>query len=386
MDFPGEIAGFMHQTFRSDMIRPMADLGDLREKIAHVDRALLELIRERMDLAASVGRIKAEQGHPVVVRDVEDRVLGRARLHAEECGISEEVMSSIFRSIIEGSVERQHRVGVHQRTERGERVLVVGGAGNMGGWFRFFLGLVGHQVDILDPAVGRLPQSSRRFSTFEEVPDLDVYDAIIVAVPLHLTPETLEKLGRFNPRGLIVEISSIKNPLKSSLLSLKGPVSCLHPMFGPEKSPYQQLTFVVACREVPEEERGRLERLLRHPYTDLITVPFDHHDRLMGWLLGLAHLTGILFGTALTQSGLEPSELQRCASTTFARQAETARSVLSNDPDLYMDIQRLNPFRDNVYEATRGALDDLVGLIRSGDREGFRDSLSAARRALGETP
>jgi Chorismate mutase type II. len=35
------------------------DLAALRDAIADVDRALLELLRRRMELAAQVGRIKA---------------------------------------------------------------------------------------------------------------------------------------------------------------------------------------------------------------------------------------------------------------------------------------------------------------------------------------
>ncbi|HBL28902.1 MAG TPA: prephenate dehydrogenase/arogenate dehydrogenase family protein, partial [Acidobacteria bacterium] len=62
------------------------------------------------------------------------------------------------------------------------------------------------------------------------------------------------------------------------------------------------------------------------------------HDRLMGWLLGLAHLSNILFGATLTRSGIDPAELHDCASTTFKRQTTTALYVLGENPDLYLDI------------------------------------------------
>jgi len=153
-------------------------------------------------------------------------------------------------------------------------------------------------------------------------------------------------------------------------------------MFGPGKSPYEPLTFVLACLDEPAAERQRIESLLSHPYTKVITIPFAHHDQLMGWLLGLAHLTGMLFGSALTRSGLDPAELQACASTTFTRQAATALSVLEEDPTLYFDIQRLNPHREDVYRAAREALEELVALVGAGDVEGFSATLTAARQAL----
>src|SRR5215210_742046 len=107
------------------------DLSSLRDSIAEVDRALLELLRRRMELAAEVGRIKAASGSPVEVRDVEHIVLDRARQHAEACGVSEEVMVAMFQAIIRGSVERQYRVGVSLRERRGESMLIVGGSGGM---------------------------------------------------------------------------------------------------------------------------------------------------------------------------------------------------------------------------------------------------------------
>ena len=189
------------------------------------------------------------------------------------------------------------------------------------------------------------------------------------------------------PSGIVVEIASIKAHLADVLARAREAgvrVGAVHPMFGPGKSPYEPLTFVLACQVDAAEERARIETLLRHPYTNIISLPFLHHDRLMGWLLGLAHLSGMLFGFALSHSGLSSSELHECASTTFTRQAATALSVLSEDPDLYLDIQRLNPHREEVYAAVRTALADLDAMIGGGDIERFRAAMSAARRAVEE--
>jgi chorismate mutase/prephenate dehydrogenase len=357
-------------------------LTELRDAIAEVDRALLELLRRRMDLGAEVGRLKAKSGAAVVVRDVEDRVLTRARQHAERCGVSAEVMEQIFQAIITGSVERQHRVGVESRRRLGRRVLILGGGGAMGRWLSGFLSLVGHSVEAVDPAWSTLVPSRGRWASLDDLADLAAYDFVVVAVPLGTTPDVLGDVAARRPRGVVVEIASIKEHLRGPLwLARENGVQCasLHPMFGPGKSPYEPLTFVLACREDPDVERARVAPLLVHPYTNVVAMPFDHHDRLMGWLLGLAHLSGMLFGAALTRAGLDPAELARCASTTFRRQAATAVSVLSEDPRLYLDIQRLNPHRAEVYRATREALAELEMLVAAGDAEGFRSTLMAAR-------
>ncbi|MEM6457171.1 MAG: prephenate dehydrogenase, partial [Acidobacteriota bacterium] len=291
--------------------------------------------------------------------------------------------------VIRGSVERQHRVGVELGASGGERLLVLGGAGNMGSWFDSFSGLLGHRVHIVDPSLGHLPMAEGRFSSLLEIEHLDMYDAILVSVPLGRTAEAIDELVARQPRGLVIEIASIKDHLKDSLERATEAgvrTSSLHPMFGPGKSPYEPLTFVLACREDPRTEQARISGWLQHPYTHIVPVPFDHHDRLMGWLLGLAHLSGMLFGCALTQSGLSAAELRHCASTTYNRQSETALSVLSEDPDLYYDIQELNPHRLEVYQSARDALSGLIDAIQTSDREAFRTLMTQARQFLTSYP
>lgn len=362
-------------------------LAQLRDQIAEVDRSLIELLNRRMELAEQVGREKIEDGRPILVPEVHDRVLTRARQHAEHCGVSEEVMESIFAAVMRGSVERQHRLGVTLRATGGSRVLILGGAGNMGNWLQDFAQRLGHRVDIVDPAMAFLPRAEGRYGSLRDLDDINDYDAIWVSVPLGRMPAALESVIEERPRGLVIEIASIKDHLRPMLQradDLGVRVTSLHPMFGPSKSVYETLTFVLGCRHDPQQEKEAIETWLRHPYTHLVPVRFDHHDRLMGWLLGLAHLSGMLFGCALTRSGLGIEELEACASTTYDRQASTAASVLSEDPDLYYDIQKLNPHRGEVYKAARLALDELIDAVQETDREGFREVLSGARDYMNE--
>lgn len=357
----------------------------LRDEIARQDKALLELLARRFELAAQVGRLKAERGQPVVVREVEQRVLSQAREHAESCGVTGDVMEAIFAAIIRGSVERQHRVGVELRRRGGGRVLVVGAAGAMGVWLDRFLRGIGHTVDGVDTAWAALPTKEGRFSSLAEVADVGVYAAIVVAVTLETTPQVLRDVAEIASGLPVIEIASIKDHLRESLAELAGagaiPLS-LHPMFGPGKNHYEPLTVVHAVLEDEEQERARVLDLLGHPYLDLVSVPFDRHDRLMGWLLGLAHLSGMLFGAALGRSRLDPAELGRVASTTFARQSATSRSVLAHDPALYFAIQRLNPHRGEVYAALTAALGELTGAVERADQEAFAQAMEGAATAI----
>lgn len=361
------------------------NLSRLREQIEDLDRALLSLLERRFDLAAEVGRIKAAQNQPIVVREVEANVLRRARDAADLCGTSPEVLEAIFAAIIRASVERQHRIGVEERARGGARILVLGAAGAMGGWLRQFLGSLGHATVGVDPSWTALPASPDTFAELDQVGDLGAFDATFVSTPLQSTPDVLLDLARRGTGGLVIEIASIKSHLVEAieLLSESGStIIALHPMFGPSKNPYEPLTMVHAVRGSEEREREALLELLAHPYLDLVSVPFDQHDRLMGWLLGLAHLGGMLFGGALSRAGIDPAALGRVASTTFARQVDTAKSVLDESPELYYAIQRLNPFRGEVYAALTGTLGEIASAVERGDSEQFAEFMVRAAASL----
>lgn len=86
----------------------------------------------------------------------------------------------------------------------------------------------------------------------------------------------------------------------------------------------------------------------------------------------------------LAASGLDPLTLAAGASATFQRQAATAASVLSQDPDLCHDIQRRTPHRRRVYRAAGTSRKELMRRVDKGDRQGSRQLLQQARHALPE--
>ncbi|MFH1999940.1 MAG: prephenate dehydrogenase/arogenate dehydrogenase family protein [Planctomycetota bacterium] len=360
------------------------NIDKLRHEIKDLDRELLDLIRRRFKLAEQVGLIKAKQGRPVVVQEVEQRVLDRAREAAQGCGVSPEVMEAIFAAIIQGSVERQHRVGVAHGARGGSRMLVIGAAGAMGQWIRRFLVSIGHTTEGVDPAWIHAPEKGE-FSSLSRITDMAAFDAVFVSVRLDATTGVLDELAEYKLSVPVFEIASIKDHLRASIeaLSRTGtPVLSIHPMFGPRKNPFESLTVVHAVREDEEKERALILQSLAHPYMDLISMPFERHDRLMGWLLGLAHLNGILFAETLSRSGMDPVEFERAASTTFRRQVVTARSVLEEDPGLYFAIQRLNPYRGEVYAALAESLHEVTGTVERNDCEAFIRALTRASAAV----
>lgn len=98
------------------------DITGLRRDLDEVDRGIVRLIAQRLDVVAAIAQAK-EQG-TAVIRDAdrERRVLDGVEAVATDLGVSATLVRRIFREIISDSVAQQAR---HLNEERGGRVRVA---------------------------------------------------------------------------------------------------------------------------------------------------------------------------------------------------------------------------------------------------------------------
>ncbi len=79
------------------------ELGPLREKIDALDRQVVELINQRLELAAQIGRIKRTAGGEVYVPEREDAVL--RKICAQNKGpIRNEALRAIYREVMSAAI------------------------------------------------------------------------------------------------------------------------------------------------------------------------------------------------------------------------------------------------------------------------------------------
>ncbi len=63
------------------------------------------------------------------------------------------------------------------------------------------------------------------------------HDVIVVATPMKVAARVLLELAERKPKGLVVDIGSLKSPLRDGLKRLVDAgckVTSIHPMFGPD--------------------------------------------------------------------------------------------------------------------------------------------------------
>jgi chorismate mutase/prephenate dehydrogenase len=356
-------------------------LEALRKRLSEVDRELIGLVAARQKIVAEIGAHKIQNSVPTRDYEREREVLKSASAEASARGLEPELAVEIMHLLIRASLTHQEQRRVAAGTSgAGKRVLIIGGAGKMGAWFGHFLSSQGFAIEIADVSTAA--------AEFPRIPDwqdsaLD-YDWIVVATPMKVAGEVLTALAARRPRGIVVDIGSLKSPLRGGLERLVAAgckVTSIHPMFGPDTRLLSGRHVVFCDVGVPEATRAA-RALFASTMAEQTEMSVDDHDRLMAYVLGLSHALNLAFFTALAASGELVPRLQRMSSTTFDAQLKVASLVARDNPHLYFDIQTLNDYGAGSLQALRTATERIERLVQSGDEAGFVELMAAGRRYL----
>src|SRR6185437_3011220 len=145
-------------------------------------RQLISLVAERKAISGEVARVKRSTGHPTRDYEREREVILGVRAIASEQGVSPALAEELLRLLIRSSLTTQEQASVAARgAGTGQRALVVGGGGKMGGWFVGFFPSQGFTVEAYEPS-----GSAAGVTCLDDCHDADfnAYDYIILAPPL----------------------------------------------------------------------------------------------------------------------------------------------------------------------------------------------------------
>jgi len=348
----------------------------IRWKIEELDNQILDLIGQRMKAALYMGNEKVRKGLPVRNEHVEEQVIDRYLERAEKVGISEAAAQKIATILIQESVDAQGRL---PRPGKPQEILVIG-TGKMGQWFVRFLTGRGHRVHICDTR----PEKADR-STVGLKAGVKTADIIIVATPIPSTKQTLEDVLALKPKGTVIDVTSVKGAIVPTLRAAAetgSEVCSIHPMFGPEASVYDRNIVICDCGS--NEAMDKAAGLFEGTGARMTRMPVEEHDELISYVLGLSHAVNIAFFRTLTRSGVDFARLDQIASTTFRSQAGTARRVANESPELYYDIQHLNPHTKHCLDLFLEAVGDIEGFALDEDREKFVELMKEGKEYFGE--
>ncbi len=345
----------------------------IRWRIEEIDNEILDLIKKRMAIALNMGHQKVEKAMPVRDMRVEDQVQSRYLARAKEVGISDAAAIELSSLLVRESVEAQARL---PRPMKPKKVLVVGGGGAMGQWLCRFFASRGHDVKVADDLSGK---------AFKNV-DLEkgVAEAEVIAVSTHIsaTADMLRRIFALKPKGLIFDISSVKSPIIDVLKegADQGLLVCsIHPMFGPSAS-FIFARNLIVCNCGSDAAVKKFMPLLNGTGANVVEVPLEDHDKMIAVVLGMSHALNLAFFEALRHSGFTYEELRSVSSTTFDKQMSTSSSVSRESPNLYYEIQHLNPYNREILEALIAALEEVKEAGSEEDRSHLISIMQEGRK------
>ncbi len=355
-------------------------LENLRSELSGVDRQLVELIAERQRIVGEIGRSKQSAGRATRDYEREREVLEKARRQARSLNVDPNVAEEILTTLIRSSLTHQERDRVVAEGKGdGRSVLVIGGAGKMGGWFVDFFKSQGFATTVADTSVEDGPDS---FSDWRAA-GVD-YDIIVVATPLAVSGDILTELASRSPDGLVFDIGSLKTPLKSGLIALAQAgckVASLHPMYGPDTELLSGRHLIFVDAGSPEAT-AEAKELFGATMVDELDMGLDEHDRLISYVLGLSHALNIAFFTALAESGEAAPQLARLSSTTFDAQLLVSAAVAQDNPYMYFEIQHLNKFGLDPLDALLESVARIREVVADGDESAFVRLMQNGREYL----
>jgi chorismate mutase/prephenate dehydrogenase len=367
---------------------PGESLDQWRQEIRVLDEEIIARTARRMELALKIGQFKADNQLPVKDFRVEKDIIQRTRTVADSLGLSPDFAEQLMTVIMGHSVREQKKLHHSQRMKASSslhKVLVIGGLGRMGRWFSQYFQSIGFQVSIFDTKSHAAPEGWSRHVDVSQ--GLDQYEIILLTTPIAATQSILKALAKQRPKGLVIETSSLKSPIRSGLQELIESgvkVASIHPMFGPDTDLLIDRNILI-CRGtgLVSEDAARL--YFHSTSAHLVPIDIDQHDPHMVSVLGLTHFINILFGICLSEQDLPMSSARLRGGSTFLSQLETSLALFAENHELYFDIQAQNPYSSKLYAKLREVSARIEHLVEARDRDGFLMQLARATSALQKT-
>ena len=351
------------------------ELDEVRRRVRELDGELISLAAERVRLVRRIGEIKRAEGLRLIDYAQERRVLDAAAATATERGLAPDIAVDLMARLIRAAVTVQEEENLlHAARGEGRRAVVVGGAGRMGRWMVRFLEAQGWATAELDPAASA--EDNQRSRAW-----LADADLVVCSTP----PEATRRLytqwcepGEERPGGVLVDLASIKTPLIEPIRALREHgcrVASIHPMFGPN-TPLLRNMEVVICDTGDAEASALVEALFHATTATLVHLPLDEHDRVMADVLSLAHATVIAFTLAL------PAATPAVHSNTYRALLDLAGNAVDQNPDVYFQIQALNPHSLAAIDRLRQGIDRVREVVETHRPDAFAALLDEGDRHL----
>jgi len=338
-----------------------AELDELRVQIDTIDRRLVELLAQRLQVVQQVTKVKQKHELPTFHPAREENLISARRAQAADAGLDPDYIEDLFRAVLRHSrVDQLDTLG-RRGVRPGAKVLIVGGRGQMGRFFADWLRRSDYEVRVLDredwPHLRSLTRN---------------IELCLLAVPIDITPEVAAKVGPLlAPACVLADITSLKRkPLEAMLHSHRGPVVGLHPLFGPATTTMDKQIVAVAPGRYMEQCQWVLDQLTVWGNVLVETLAAEH-DEIMGIVQALRHFATFAFGQFLHARRVPISRTLDLSSPIYRLELAMVGRLFAQDPELYAEIVFATPERLALLKDYIQSLQQNLGLVERGDKAEF---------------
>jgi len=207
---------------------------------------------------------------------------------------------------------------------------------------------------------------------------------VVVAVPMGDMGDVLAEIAAVRPQAVVAEMCSLKTHLQPTMQRLRAGglrLVSFHPMFGPNLRMLSGRT-IVFCTDADPEDLALVRGLFEDTSAELVEMDVAEHDRRIALVLGLTHLSNLAYARALMGSRASAGDLAQVAGETYTKQLGTTREVIEENPELYFQIQALNPITEEVADELMNAVREWREAVVAGDNNGFARLMRECRDYL----
>ncbi len=338
-------------------------LESFRGEIDAIDEEIVLLLSRRKAVVEEVVALKKTHDLPVYHPAREEDMISRKRDQGVKAGLDPDYLEALFRTIIRRSRVEQAGRMAQKGVFPGAVVLIVGGEGGMGAYFRHWFLEAGYQVRILDKA------------DWPNVRELcSGIDLAFICVPIETTAGVIERLAPYLPKKAVLsDITSIKvKPVEEMLLRHTGPVIGLHPLFGPSTSSLDKQIVVAVSGRDHTACQWILDQFAAW---GSIVVKSDakEHDEIMDIVQSLRHFATFTFGQFLQRRNINLQRTLEFSSPIYRLELGMVGRLFAQDPSLYSEIIFASPERRDLLKSYIQSLESNLAMLEQGDKSKFRD-------------
>ncbi|KTD81760.1 bifunctional chorismate mutase/prephenate dehydrogenase [Legionella waltersii] len=349
----------------------MSTLLNLRQRIDELDGQLIEIIKQRLDLAREVYALKSMSGLGIFDADREQAIFDRLRITANQQGLSTDFVIDIMRRILSESYLQAKKSPIYQVNPDVRKIVIVGANGKMGALFANQFKSSGYHVQELDKE--SVPYTTQ---AFEEA------GLVLICVPIEEFLSVISELPPLPKHCILADITSVKSkPMKAMLEAHQGPTVGLHPMFGPKvKTLAHQL--IVYCKGRETEKSDWLIKQLNIWGVRIEMCSPKQHDEMMAYVQTLNHLTFYVIGTFLINENINLDLLIRLGTPNSKVLLGLIKRFLDQSPQLYWSL--FNALDHNALVGSRFLkhLESILKTIWENEPEQFINQFNTVKIAF----